>query len=28
MIQIKCIMESVEILNEEQLAVLVPLWGM
>jgi hypothetical protein len=28
MIQIKCIIESVEILNEEQMAVLVPLWGM
>jgi len=28
MIQIRCIIESVEILNEEQLAVLVPLWGM
>lgn len=28
MIQIKCILESVEILTEEQLAVLVPLWGM
>ena len=28
MIQIKCIIESVDILNEEQLAVLVPLWGM
>ncbi len=27
MIQIRCIIESVEILNEEQLAVLVPLWG-
>ena len=28
MIQIKCIIESVEILSEEQLSVLVPLWGM
>jgi cytochrome c len=28
MIQIRCILESVEILNEDQLAVLVPLWGM
>jgi len=28
MIQIKCIIESVDILNEEQLSVLVPLWGM
>jgi len=27
MIQIKCIMESVEILTEEQLSTLVPLWG-
>lgn len=27
-IQIKCLIESVEILNEEQLATLVPLWGM
>jgi hypothetical protein len=27
MIQIKCIIQSVEILNEEQLSVLVPLWG-
>ncbi|HIP52314.1 MAG TPA: hypothetical protein EYG94_09535 [Campylobacterales bacterium] len=26
-IQIKCILESVEILTEEQLSVLVPLWG-
>jgi len=28
MIQIRCIMESVEILTEEQMAVLVPLWEM
>lgn len=28
MVQIKCILESLEILNEEQLAVLVPLWDM
>ena len=28
MIQIRCILESVEILNEEQMTVLVPLWGM
>ncbi|HHS91989.1 MAG TPA: hypothetical protein ENK82_01465 [Campylobacterales bacterium] len=27
MIQIKCLLESVEILTEKQMAVLVPLWG-